>query len=355
MVFLAMLFLIPGGMAFTASTTSIDPSIMNPGDPVNVSGTVYAASGTAFPDYDDLQFVTMLDDPVWSYTIIVNGIQNTRPPERGKTLTVSGYELGYRNQDEVIVQIALRGHVPTTAAAGANITLMKIQELDSGSIVIPATVYQAGHLVGQPTPTPTPAYGSVSITSDPSGADVYIDNTIRGISPVMLDAVPNGRHAVLLRLDGYRDYSDTVTVTGDTPRLTAVLVRAADTPVTTISEAATTAPASGPVTGQPTPSPGTGSLSVTTSPPGAVVSIDDQVRGISPATIPGLTAGNHSVVLTLDGYQDFRTTLDITAGTPSEFIPGRSHAKPSPGCAYRPALAAMGLVLAFRENRKRKN
>jgi hypothetical protein len=184
---------------------------------------------------------------------------------------------------------------------------------------------------------------------------VYIDNTIRGITPVTLDAVPNGRHAVLLRLDGYRDYPDTVTVTGDTPRLTAVLVRATMTPVTTVSAAVTMAPGSGSVTGQPTPLPGTGSLSVTTSPPGAVVYIDGQVRGISPATIPGLAAGNHSVVLTLDGYQDFRTTTDIAAGTTSEFITGLSKVKQAPGFAYLPALAAMGLVLAFRENRKRKN
>jgi len=355
MVFLAMLLLIPGGMAFTAYTTSIDPSIMNPGDPVNVSGTVYAASGTAFPVYDDLQFVTMLDDPVWSYTIIVNGIQNTRPPERGRILTISGYELAYRNQDEVTVEIALRGHVPATAATGANITLMKIQELDSGSKVIPATIYQAGHLVGQPTPTPTPASGSVSITSDPAGAEVYIDNTIRGISPVTLDAVPNGRHAVLLRLDGYDDYTGAVTVTGDAPRLTAVLIRTASTPVPAATGTETTAPATGSAAGQPTVSSGTGSLSVTTSPPGALVSIDGQIKGITPATIPGLTAGNHSVVLTLDGYQDFKTTTDIAAGTTSEFITGLSKVKQAPGYACPAALAAMGLVLAIRENRRRKN
>ena len=329
---------------------------MNPGDPVNVSCTVYAAYGTAFSPYDDLQFVTGLDDPVWSYTILVNGVENARPGDRGKTLTIGGYELSYRDQDEIIVKMALRGHVPATAATGVNISVMKIQELDARSSVITSSVIDAGHLVGLPTPTPTPAYGSVAIASEPSGANVYLDNIIRGISPVTIDTVPNGRHTILLRLDGYEDYTSEVRVTGDAPQVNAVLSNKA-TPVTTPSTlaAVTTATYGGaPVTTQPVVQTGTGSLSVSTVPPGAFVYIDGQMKGVTPATIPGLSPGNHTIELILDGYQDFTTTTMITAGTTSEFITGLPKGKQTPGFTGIAALAAVGLLLAFRLGRKER-
>jgi hypothetical protein len=182
MAFLGMLILVPGAMAFTVATTSIDPSIMNPGDPVNVTGTIYAASGTAFSAYDDLQFVTVLDDPTWSYTIVVNGVENTRPAELGKTLTVSGYELAYRNQDEVIVKIVLMGHVPASTATGSTIKILKIQELDAGSMVIPSSVYEAGHLVGQPTPH-QPLHTGVLRSAPHLPALTYTSTTRSGASP----------------------------------------------------------------------------------------------------------------------------------------------------------------------------
>jgi hypothetical protein len=349
-LFLGLVLLVPGGMAFTVSPASVEPGIMNPGDPVNVTCTVYAAYGTAFSTYDDLQFVTGLDDPVWSYTILVNDIQNTRPTERGKILTIGGYELSYQNQDEVVVKLALHGRVPATAAAGANISVLKIQELDARSAVIGYSVIDISHLVGLPTPTPTPAYGSVAITSEPPGANVYLDNMIRGISPVTIDAVPNGRHTVLLRLDGYEDYTREIRVTADAPQVNAVLVSRA-TPATTRAtpSAGPTATAGNvPVTTLPAT---TGSLSVTTSPAGALVYIDGQMKGVTPATIPGLTPGIHTIRLIQDGYQDFETTTEITAGTTSEFITGLPKSKQTPGFTGILALAAVGLLLAGRLKR----
>jgi hypothetical protein len=343
-----MALLVPGGMAFTISRTSVDPDLINPGDPVNVSCTVYAASGTAFSVYDDLQFVTALDDPVWSYTLIVNNAQNTRPDDRGKSLTVGGYELAYTDQDEVIVKVALRGHAPLSATNGANISLLKVQELDARSTVIPSTVTEFSHLVGQPTPTPTPAYGSLAITSDPEGANVYLDNVIRGITPVTIDAVPNGRHAVLLRLDGYEDFSREVVVTGNAPQVDAELTgRIAGGVTSSATAAATTTAADGDTVPDGSPqTAGPGTLSVTTTPAGALVYIDGQAKGITPATIPGLPAGNHSVKLILDGYQDFETSTVITSGTTSEFVTGLAKRKQAPGFTGAIALAAVGLALA---------
>ncbi|PKL65410.1 MAG: hypothetical protein CVV32_02795 [Methanomicrobiales archaeon HGW-Methanomicrobiales-3] len=356
-----LLLLIPCASAFTVSPVTITPSgVLNPNDPVEVSCTVYAASGVAFPSYDDLQFVTELDDPVWYYTVVVNGVENVRPSERGKILTISGFELNYLNKDEVIVKMVLKAHVPATAAPGANKMMMKIQELDARSNVLPYSVVQVDHLIGLPTPTPTPAYGSIAVTSDPSGAGVYLDNAIKGITPVTLDNVQNGQHTVLLRHEGYQDFSSQVTVMGDLQYISTVLNRHAVTTVTTSSAGSTTTTAPGttatatPWSPQPTAIPTTGILSITTAPSGALVYIDDQMKGITPAVIPGLSPGSHKVLLILDGYEDFKTTIEITPGTTSEFVTGLSQRKTLPGFSIVVALLAIGLTAGLLHRRIRK-
>ena len=108
-----LLFLVQSVAAFSVGSVSISPSgNLYPGNSVNVSSTVYAATGTSFPSYDDLQFVTELDDSQWTYTVLVNGVKNTRPVVRGRTLTINGFELGYEDKDEVVVQTVLQGTIP---------------------------------------------------------------------------------------------------------------------------------------------------------------------------------------------------------------------------------------------------
>ena len=339
-------------MAFTVSSVSVNPEIMNPGDPVNVSCTIYAADGTAFSAYDDLQFVTGLDDPVWTYSIMVNDITNTRPSDRVRTLTIGGYELSYRDQDEVVVNMDLRAQVPSTAATGSTITLVKIQELNARNVVIPASVIETSHLVGLPTPTPTMAYGNIVIVSEPAGANVYLDNMIRGISPVTLTSVENGYHTILLRMDGYEDYTRAVTVMADAPQVNAVLSGKSATVLATVTPAGTTTTTDRvTIATQSATQMGTGSLSVTTTPSGALVSIDGQMKGITPATIPGLSPGMHSIKISLDGYQDLETTTEITGGTTSEFVTGLSKSKQVPGFTGILALAAVGLLLVVRREK----
>ena len=354
-VFLSLLLLVPGTMAFTVSSVSVNPEIMNPGDPVNVSCTIYAADGTAFSAYDDLQFVTGLDDPVWTYSILVNDIKNSRPSDRVRTLTIGGYELSYRDQDEVVVNIDLNAHVPTTAATGSTITLVKIQELNARNTVIPSSVVETSHLVGLPTPTPTPAYGSIVIVSKPVGANVYLDNMIRGISPVTLTTVANGDHTILLRLDGYEDYTRAITVMADAPQVNVVMssTSGTTTPYATTDGTGGTISTTAMVTAatQPATQWGTGALSVTTTPSGALVYIDGQMKGITPATIPGLSPGTHSIRIILDGYQDLETTTEITGGTTSEFVTGLSKRKQVPGFTGILALAAVGLLLVVRREK----
>lgn len=73
-----------------------------------------------------------------------------------------------------------------------------------------------------------------------------------------------------------------------------------------------------------------GSLSVKTEPAGAFIFLDGVQRGVTPATIPGITAGNHTLLLKLDGYQEISTPLTITAGKTQEYSSAMANVAAAP-------------------------
>ena len=351
---LGIMFLVFGVSAFTVTGVTINPpGTLNPGDAVNVSYTVYAASGAAFPSYDDLQFISGLDDTAWLYSLVVNDVENTRPVVGGPTVTISGFELAYRNQDEVLVKVSLRGHIPLTSAPGSTKNLVTIQELDARGYAINSTIVSLSYLIGTPTPTPTPAFGSIAVTSIPSGANIYLDNAYKGLTPLTIDAVPNGNHIMVLRLDRYEDSSRIISITGN-----SLVVNIALDPLPTLTPTATSTlqpTATGTVQpGQTTlvPLGGYGALSITTSPPGATVYIDGEVKGVTPATVPGLSEGKHTVLLVLAGYNSLNTTITVNTGKTSEYSTGLSAPGKTPGFAVISAALSLGVLLMYRKIKK---
>ena len=349
-----LLLLVQGVAAFTVGSVSIDPSgNLYPGNSVNVSYTVYAAYGTAFPTNDDLEFITELDDPTWTYSVFVNDVKNTRPVTGGRTLTVNGFELGYRDQDEVSVQVILRGTVPAGTASGTNKTLVKIQELDSRGYAISYSSVNIDQRVGEPTLSPTSAYGSITVISSPAGADVFIDNVYKGLTPAVFSSIPNGNHAVLIRQKGFSDLAKSVTVAADNPTVNA------DFNKQTVSLQIATSPSKTPVAGAGSTSPaasgpasGYGSLSLTTTPAGALVYVDGTMMGVTPTTIPMLSEGPHSITLVMDGYQDLKTTITVNAGTTSEYITGLVKTTKTPGFTAGVAAISVSLLFLYRKMRK---
>ncbi len=97
-----------------------------------------------------------------------------------------------------------------------------------------------------PTPLPTPSEGNLVISSNPSDATVYVDNVIKGITPLTV-SVANGEHVVRIRLDGYQESKTSVTVTsgGDVsikPVLIPVTTVVTTVPTITQTTVATTVP-----------------------------------------------------------------------------------------------------------------
>ena len=80
------------------------------------------------------------------------------------------------------------------------------------------------------TPSSSPSSaGTLQVNSDPQGANVFLDNLCRGVTPLTLTPVETGSHSLLVRLPGYNDYTSTVTIAPGQ----VVQVQAGLTPVAT--------------------------------------------------------------------------------------------------------------------------
>jgi hypothetical protein len=82
---------------------------------------------------------------------------------------------------------------------------------------------QTGEEKPPASPAQEMATGTVSVTSNPDGADVYADGQFVGNSPAVLKLKP-GKHTVTVKLFGHQDWSREITVEpGSEVRLTATL------------------------------------------------------------------------------------------------------------------------------------
>jgi len=93
-------------------------------------------------------------------------------------------------------------------------------------------------------PTLTIFPGGITISSEPSGAEVWVDGTPAGTTPLTLDNVTEGDYMVEVRKEGYKPVGENVTVTGgENTTVETVLV-----PATAPGTPAETPPAASPVT-----------------------------------------------------------------------------------------------------------
>jgi hypothetical protein len=192
------------------------------------------------------------------------------------------------------------------------------------------------------TPNPSPTTGFISVSSSPSGAYIYLDGAYQGTTPYTIVSVAPGHHTVSLDLSGYQHWETGVDVAaGGTSSVSASLV-----------------PTHGP-TPTPAPSPTTGTISVSSSPSGTNVYLDDTYKGIAPLTITDVSTGTHTIEVKLEGYEDWSTSVQVTAGetlpVPATLtlIPTPTPKTPTTVLGVIAALIISGII-AGTKRRKRK-
>nr|QNO51334.1 hypothetical protein HDBBLJII_00031 [Methanosarcinales archaeon ANME-1 ERB6] len=126
---------------------------------------------------------------------------------------------------------------------------------------------------------------SIYVASSPSGASVYLDGSYEGKTPKTITGVSAGSHTIKLSKSGYKDYTRTTSVKAGKRTIIKANLRQA-----------------------------IGSISVTSSPSGASVSLDGSPKGMTPKTITGVSAGYHNFKLSKSGYNNYVGTTYVKAG-----------------------------------------
>jgi hypothetical protein len=60
-----------------------------------------------------------------------------------------------------------------------------------------------------------PHFGRLSLTSDPPGAEIFLDDNLLGKTPLNVDKIPSGSHELLARLEFYENVVKTYTIEDD--------------------------------------------------------------------------------------------------------------------------------------------
>ena len=218
----------------------------------------------------------------------------------------SGATIGLETPDGPFVGPTVRTpHTYDKVAVGYSTITLYLEGYYDWSDTVQVDVDETTHVHAQlkpkhkPTPTP-PATGTIAIASIPSGASICLDGQCWGMLTKTPATIPNvvfGYHTVELYLAGYEKWTREVELNDETLHVSATL-----TPKPT-----------------PIPTPTTGAIRIESSPSGATVELDGQTYlgpiSATPATIPDLAPGSHTLKLSLQGYYDWGpTAVDVTAG-----------------------------------------
>lgn len=129
-----------------------------------------------------------------------------------------------------------------------------------------------------------PNWAAVSITSNPSGAEVSVDGEARGKTPAKLE-LEAGQRVVEVRLRGYNAWRDTLQVAANEPQeLPPIKLALAD-----------------------------GRVDLASVPSEAAVSVDGEFRGRTPLTVKLAPRRSHRITLTKPGYVAVSRELSVEA------------------------------------------
>jgi hypothetical protein len=126
---------------------------------------------------------------------------------------------------------------------------------------------------------------TLDVNSDPAGARVTINGSDRGTTPCRLDKIATGQAELVVALDGYAEYRETLKMSpGESYQVNANL-RARP-----------------------------GSLNIVSLPPKGRVYVDNQFKGEAPISLATLAPGEHRVRVELKGFETDARTVKVRAG-----------------------------------------
>lgn len=155
----------------------------------------------------------------------------------------------------VFVDGIIRGITPLTLSSvptGSHTLLLTMNGYANYSSMVTVSAGQTATVSA--TLSPLITTGSLVIASSPVGANIFLDGTMKGITPLTISTVPIGTHTVRLTMNGYQDYTLSLTIhAGKTVTVNGILSPlGASSPVGTTPGVPTASPSLGTTSPVPT-------------------------------------------------------------------------------------------------------
>ncbi len=153
-----------------------------------------------------------------------------------------------------------------------------------------------------------PSAGVLLVESEPVGASVLINGNEWGLTPLEVSQVGLGSYTVRLEKKGFQPEELTAELSPDSPRATLSV----------------------PLRSSPRPTAATARLSVSSTPSGAQVFLDDKPAGITPLEKLRTRPGKRTVRLVKEGFQPWENTVTLKAGVAESMSASLAPREPVP-------------------------
>jgi hypothetical protein len=188
---------------------------------------------------------------------------------------------------------------------------MFIQQFKSIIQPLPRTEWATSNLLSYViTPIITPqSYGSISVNSNPKGAEIYLDDIFEGLTPLKLDNINSGHHGLRIVISGYQEMTSDISILpSQTTKVSADLM----------------------------PLQSYGSISVNSNPQGAKIYLDNAYKGVTPLKLGNINSGHHGLKIVISGYQEWTSDISIlssqTTKVSADLMPLQSYGSISVSC-----------------------
>jgi DNA-binding beta-propeller fold protein YncE len=151
---------------------------------------------------------------------------------------------------------------------------------------LPPTDWVQGNLLSYViTPIiPPQSYGSISVNSNPKGAEIYLDDVYEGLTPLKLDNINLGQRGIKIVMSGYQEWASYISILpSQTTKVFADLM----------------------------PQQSYGSISVNSNPKGAKIYLDNVYKGLTPLKLDNINSGERDIKIVMSGYQEWTSYISI--------------------------------------------